>query len=124
MVTIDSLANLSILFDSPDKVHQKIAEKHADTVLKNFIREDGKGVWEMVNFGDKVEKLHIHGGSDVELLTAGSKDGSGWSRGTAYAIYGFAQAAEATGRKEFAEAAQKLVEGFTASLPTDGVPYW
>jgi unsaturated chondroitin disaccharide hydrolase len=124
LVTIDSLANLSILFDSPEKEHQKIAEKHADTVLKHFLREDGKGVWEMVNFGDKVEKLHIHGRCNTGMLTAGSKDGSGWSRGIAYAIYGFAQAAEATGRKEFGQAAQKLIDGFVASLPTDGVPFW
>jgi unsaturated chondroitin disaccharide hydrolase len=47
-----------------------------------------------------------------------------WARGQAWAIYGFALAAEWTGETRYIEAATRAAARFMAELPTDGLPSW
>ena len=49
---------------------------------------------------------------------------STWSRGQAWAIYGFTQTYAATGRADFLATAEKTANYFLAHLPADDVPYW
>lgn len=58
----------------------------------------------------------------------GFKQGDGpdsaWSRGSAWAIYGFAVAYRYTGDVRYLNAAKRVAHFFSASLPEDQVPYW
>ncbi|CAH0121430.1 Unsaturated glucuronyl hydrolase [Paenibacillus sp. CECT 9249] len=118
---IDCLMNLPLLFwaaqEDRDPRFRHIAVAHADTVLKHFVREDWT-VPHIVSFdpetGEKIENLGGQGlGPD-----------SAWSRGQAWAIYGFAIAARETGKREYATAAKNIANYFLSHLPEDRVPYW
>ncbi|WP_219993696.1 glycoside hydrolase family 88 protein [Paenibacillus cellulosilyticus] len=118
---IDCLMNLPLLFWAAEEDHdprfKHIAVAHADTVLKQFVRDDGT-VPHIVSFdpetGDKIENLGGQGlGPD-----------SAWSRGQAWAIYGFSIAARETGKSEYLTAAKNIANYFISHLPDDRVPYW
>jgi unsaturated chondroitin disaccharide hydrolase len=47
-----------------------------------------------------------------------------WSRGQAWAIYGFTMLYRETGDARFLEAARKTADYFLGHLPADKVPYW
>ncbi len=49
---------------------------------------------------------------------------STWSRGQAWAIYGFTQGYAATGRADFLSTAERTADWYLAHLPADDVPYW
>lgn len=118
---IDCMMNIPLLFwasqESNDPRFKHIAERHADTALEHFIREDGS-VRHIVSFdpesGDFIEAL---GGQ-------GAGPDSAWSRGNAWALYGFAVAYRYTGHIRYLNAAKRVAHYFTASLPEDQVPYW
>ena len=54
----------------------------------------------------------------------GYNDASTWSRGQAWAVYGFAQAYEATGDPLYLQTAKKAADLFLKRLPADQVPAW
>jgi unsaturated chondroitin disaccharide hydrolase len=54
----------------------------------------------------------------------GYSNTSTWSRGEAWAIYGFAQCYAATGRSDFLATSEKTANWFISHLPSDDVPYW
>lgn len=118
---IDCLMNLPLLFwaskEENDPRFKHIAIAHADTVLREFVREDWT-VPHIVSFdpetGEKIENLGGQGlGPD-----------SAWSRGQAWAIYGFAIAARETGKASYMTAAKNIANYFLSHLPEDKVPYW
>ncbi len=118
---IDSTMNLPILFfaakesDCPRFEH--IAKAHADTVVKEFIREDGS-VNHMVEFDPYTgERLKIHGGQ-------GDGPSSAWSRGTSWALHGMAELYTLTQKNHYLETAQKVADFFLNELPKDFVPHW
>lgn len=120
-VIIDCLMNLSLLFwasrETEDPRFRHIAMAHADTVLKNFVRPDNTCA-HIVHFdpetGEKIENL---GGQ-------GKDPDSAWSRGQAWAIYGFAIAYRETKKEEYLTASRNIAGYFLSHLPEDKVPYW
>ena len=84
---IDCMMNLPLLYWAAEKTNDPrfyhIAVKHADTVMKHFIREDGS----VIHIGEfdpyTGEFLRSVGGQ-------GYAHGSSWTRGQAWAVYGFA----------------------------------
>ncbi|MDF1729618.1 MAG: glycoside hydrolase family 88 protein [Sulfitobacter sp.] len=54
----------------------------------------------------------------------GHADFSTWSRGQAWAIYGFTMAYRYTSDPVLLEGAERVANYFLANLPADGVPYW
>lgn len=54
----------------------------------------------------------------------GFSNTSTWSRGEAWAIYGFAQCYAATNRTDFLATSEKAAEWFISHLPSDNIPYW
>lgn len=118
---IDCLMNLPLLFWASKEINdprfKHIAIAHADTVLRDFVREDWT-VPHIVSFdpetGEKIENLGGQGlGPD-----------SAWSRGQSWAIYGFAIAARETGKAEYLTASKNIANYFLSHLPEDKVPYW
>jgi len=120
-VIIDCLMNLSLLFWATgvtgDPRYKHIAVLHADTFLKYGVREDGS-TCHILSFdaeaGDFIEAI---GGQ-------GYSPDSSWSRGNAWAIYGFANMYRFTGDEKYLLASKKVAHQFIASLPEDYIPYW
>ena len=115
---IDCLLNLSLLYwaseESGDPRFRQIAMMHADTVLANFIRPDGS-VCHIVEFDPESGRMvKSYGGQ-------GYGDGSSWTRGQGWAVYGFANSYTHTGKKEYLEAARKVADYCIANLPESGI---
>lgn len=118
---IDSMMNLPILYWAAEQMDaprfKLIAMAHADTVLKEFIREDGS-VRHMVEFdylSGEVKKYY--GGQ-------GYNEDSAWSRGASWAIHGCALSYQYTKEIRYLEAAIKTADFFIAQLPEDHIPHW
>ncbi|MBN1501831.1 MAG: glycoside hydrolase family 88 protein [Spirochaetes bacterium] len=115
---IDSMMNLPLLNwasnETGDPRYAFIAEAHAEKVMNNFIRNDGS-VDHIVNFDPNTgEKIESFGGQGYE-------NGSSWSRGQAWAIYGFVILYRNTGNAVYLDAAKRIAHYFMAALPDDFV---
>lgn len=118
---IDTMMNLPLLFWASEETKnprfKAIAMKHADTVLSNFIREDG-AVHHIVQFDPETgECVGFLGGQGYAPYSA-------WSRGAAWALYGMTLSYHYTGEKKYLQAAKKVAHFFLANLPDDLVPVW
>ena len=83
--------------------------------MKEFVRENGS-VNHIVIFnpdtGDVIDKPRGQGYAP----------GSSWTRGQAWAIYGFTEADENTGKKDYLETALKVAEYFIGEMGEKTVP--
>jgi unsaturated chondroitin disaccharide hydrolase len=118
---VDCLMNLPLLFwasyETGDAKYADVALAHARTTLKYMVRADGTTFHTF--FFDQATGTPI-GGKTAQ----GYSDDSFWSRGQAWAIYGFALAADWTGDAGFLDAALRLAERFWSSLGYDLIPLW
>lgn len=115
---IDCMMNLPLLYWASEELHDprycQIAMMHADTARKNFIREDGSSK-HIIEFNAKTgEYLYSVGGQGYE-------HGSSWTRGQAWAIYGFALSYRHTGKDRFLETAKKVADYFISCIPESGL---
>lgn len=115
---IDCMFNISLLYwaseESGDPRFRHIAVRHADTVLKNFIRPDGS-VCHIVEFDpESGEMVKSYGGQGYE-------EGSSWTRGQGWAVYGFANSYAHTGKQEYLDAAKRCAHYCIANLPETGI---
>lgn len=115
---IDCMFNISLLYwaseESGDPRFRQIAVMHADTVLKNFIRPDGS-VCHIVEFDPETgEMVKSHGGQ-------GYGEGSSWTRGQGWAVYGFANSYAHTGKQEYLDAAKRVAHYCMANIPENGI---
>ena len=117
---IDCMMNLPLLYWAADYAKDprfsNIAQAHAQTVMHTFIRDDGS-VKHICSF-DPLTGAYIEnfGGQGYGV-------DSSWSRGTAWALYGFTLSAAYTGRKDFLATAQRVANFFISHLPEDQVPF-
>ncbi|GLX66960.1 glycoside hydrolase family 88 protein [Paenibacillus glycanilyticus] len=114
---IDCMMNIPLLFwaskQSKDERFKQVGILHADKTLRHFVREDGS-VNHIVAFDPHSgEVLDIPGGQ-------GYVSGSSWTRGQSWAIYGFAQAYNWTGKSEYLNAAKRISHYFIANLALTG----
>ncbi len=115
---IDCMMNIPLLYfatcETDDPRFARVARIHADTTLREFVREDGSccHIIEMdpVNGG----KIREHGGQ-------GFAEGSSWSRGQAWALYGFTLLAMNTGEQRDRDAAERIARYFIANIREDGL---
>jgi len=119
LAIIDCMMNLPLLYwaseETKDPRFKMIAIRHADTVRKHFVREDGS-VHHIVDFDPLTgEVLDFPRGQ-------GYASGSSWTRGQAWAIYGFVLSYIHTGRQEYLDTAKSVADYFIANLSEDGVP--
>ena len=116
---IDSMMNIPLLYwasrESNDPRFSFIAESHADTTMKNHVRADGSVkhivVYDPIN-GDVLEEK---GGQ-------GYKEGSSWSRGQAWALYGFVLSYIHTQKQEYLDTAKKIAHYFISNISEDYLP--
>jgi unsaturated chondroitin disaccharide hydrolase len=118
---IDTMMNLDLLFWASqvtgERMFADIATAHACTVLRRHVRAD----WSTAH----VTQFNPETGEFIKQDTAqGLSAASCWSRGQAWAVYGFAECYRETGDAAFLDAARNLAEYCLRRLPTDRVPYW
>jgi unsaturated chondroitin disaccharide hydrolase len=120
-IIIDTMMNLPLLFwaaeQTGNRQYHQAARDHAETSLRYLLRPDGSTYHTFY--------LDQETGEPIGPRThQGYADDSLWARGQAWAICGFALAAEWCQERRFLEAAQRAARRFTAELPSNGVPWW
>ena len=117
-VIVDSMMNIQQLFwaseEAKDPRFAMIAMSHADTTMKNHIRPDGS-----VNH---VLDYDIHTG---EFLGVANGQGAGfhessWTRGQAWALYGYALTYLHSGKQEYLDTAKRVAHYFMACVSQTG----
>lgn len=111
---IDCMMNLPLLYwaygETNDPRFLHVALKHADTAEKFFIRADGSAnhivVFDPVT-GEFVESM---GGQGYAV-------GSSWTRGQAWAIYGFVLSYIHTKEEKYLNTAKRVANYFIANMP-------
>lgn len=122
-VIIDNMMNLELLFwatkESKDSTFYRIAVDHARTTMKHHFRPDFSSyhVIDYDTITGQVLKKNTH---------QGFADESAWSRGQAWALYGYTMCYRETRLPEFLEQAQNIENYlFThPNMPEDLIPYW
>ena len=115
---IDCMFNLSLLYwaseESGDPRFRHIAMMHADTVMQYFVRPDGS-VNHIVEFDPETgEMVRSLGGQ-------GYGEGSSWTRGQGWALYGFMISYIHTGKQEYLDTAKKVAHYCMACIPESGL---
>ncbi|MCI1890552.1 MAG: glycoside hydrolase family 88 protein [Schleiferilactobacillus harbinensis] len=115
-VIIDSMMNINILYWASqvtgDPRFTEMAKAHADTVLAHHIRPDGS-VYHIVNFDPNTGELVGYPQGQ------GYAPESSWTRGQAWAIYGFALSYRHTGDARYLDAAKRVANYFLANAALD-----
>jgi len=111
---IDCMMNLPLLYWAGDELHDPkfyhIAKMHADTAINNFIRKDGSAKHIIEFDAETGVYLHSVGGQ-------GYGHGSSWTRGQAWAVYGFILSYIHTKQERYLETSKKLADYFIANIP-------
>ncbi len=117
---IDCLMNLPLLYWASDELDddrfKRIAMKHADMAINCHLRPDGSVVHIVEHNrqdANVVEKTHAGQGSEV---------GSSWSRGQAWALYGFVISYIHTKEERYLNAAKQVANYFIANCCDDWLP--
>ncbi len=118
---IDCMLNISLLFWASevtgDPRFRHIAVRHAETTMRYGVREDGS-TNHIISFDPETgEYIESFGGQ-------GLSPESSWSRGTSWALHGFANTYRYTRDIRFLDTAKRIAHYFIAALPEDLVPYW
>ncbi|MFL5358137.1 glycoside hydrolase family 88 protein [Archangium sp.] len=119
MVT-DTMMDLELLFwaarNGGDPAWNNMALSHALKTAADMVRADG-GTFHVVDY-------NTSGGVISKSTFQGFSNSSTWSRGQAWAIYGFTMAYRYTRDARMLQAAQKVTEYWLSHLPADFVPNW
>jgi len=115
---IDCMMNLPLLYwaseTTGDPRFYQIAVSHADTAEKAFVRGDGS-VSHIVEFSlDTGEAVKSYGGQ-------GYGEGSSWTRGQSWGLYGFTLSYLHTKKQDYLDTAERIANYFMANIPEDGL---
>ena len=122
-VIIDNMMNLEMLCfmtrETGDRRYERIAERHANTTIKNHFRED-YSTFHVVSYDT------ITGQPHAKNTHQGYADGSSWSRGQAWGLYGYTMMYRETLNPRYLRQAQQIGKFLMnhPRLPEDKVPYW
>lgn len=120
-VIVDNLMNLELLHwaakHGGSSAYTTHAIDHAYTSMREHLRTDGS-TYHLVVFDSNTGAVKRKG------TVQGYSDTSTWSRGQAWAIYGFAMAYRYTGDKNFRNAAERAADYWIDHRTPDWIPYW
>ena len=121
LAIIDCLMNMPLLYwaseETGDPKFRKMAIRHTDATLANFVRQDGS-VYHSYRFDLKT------GAPACPDNYCGNYPESHWARGTTWAMYGFALAYRHTGDARYLNASVNITRKFISCLDDEGVPLW
>ena len=116
---IDCLMNLPLLYWASEQVKDdrfaRIAREHVEMSLTDHLRPDGSVIHRVRHDRETGEVVQSFGGQGYE-------DGSSWSRGQAWALYGFALAYIHLGDVRYLDAAKRVANYFIANCCDDWLP--
>lgn len=121
-VIVDNMMNLEFLFwaakTSGNKDFYNLSVTHADNTIKNHFRPDNSS-YHVVCYGPNGEVL-------ARKTHQGYADESAWSRGQAWALYGYTTMYRETKDTKYLTQAQKIADFYLnhPNLPADKIPYW
>lgn len=115
---IDTMLNLPLLYwaseETKDPRFCNIAMLHADTVMEHFVRPDGS-VRHIVEFDPETGRMvRDHGGQGYE-------QGSSWTRGQSWGLYGFLMSYRHTGKQEYLDTCKRIAHYFISNIPENGL---
>ncbi|MFD0958099.1 glycoside hydrolase family 88 protein [Paenibacillus chungangensis] len=120
-IIMDCLLNLPLLYwaaeETGDTRYSAIAEKHAEKSRRFLIRGDDSSYHTFLF--DPATGYPIGG-----TTHQGLHNGSTWSRGQSWGVYGFALSYRYTKQAPFLDTAIRMANHFIGQLPEDGVAYW
>ncbi len=122
-VIIDNMMNLDLLFwaskHTNDARYAHISKRHADVTMCNHFRPD-YSTYHVVSY-DTVTGKRLSAGT-----FQGYSDSSSWSRGQAWALYGYTLMFRETGDAKYLAQAENIAHLLMnyPSLPEDKIPYW
>ena len=122
-VIIDNMMNLEMLMwtakHTGDKRFEEIAVNHADKTMKEHFRED-YSCYHLVDYDT------ISGNPRLKRTVQGYSDSSAWSRGQAWALYGYTMMYRETKDEKYLDFAEKIANYIInhPRLPEDKIPYW
>ncbi len=117
---VDTVMNLGMLVWAAQETGQtplaEIADRVAETTARCHVRPDGST--------DHVVDFDPETGRPVRFTThQGYAPDTCWSRGQAWALYGFVRLYRLTGKRRWLETACRLADFFLVNLPEDFLPY-
>ncbi|MCR8629856.1 glycoside hydrolase family 88 protein [Paenibacillus radicis (ex Xue et al. 2023)] len=120
-IIIDCLMNLPLLYWAYEQTgkdeYKEVAVAHADKSRRFLVRGDDSSYHTF--YFDQETGEAIRGGTHQ-----GYSDGSTWTRGQAWGIYGFALSYRYTKNPLYLETSKRLANYFLERLPEDDVVYW
>ncbi len=122
-VIIDNMMNLEFLMwafnQTGDSSFYKIAVIHSDTTIKNHFRPDFS-TWHVVSYDT------ITGKVEAKQTAQGAADGSAWSRGQVWGLYGYTVMYRETGLQRYLDQAVHIADFLIShpNMPEDKIPYW
>src|ERR1043165_4451885 len=127
-IFIDIMMNVGIIFYASKRLRKRgnkkdaaellhIANAHCRTSMRTLIRGDGSTAQEGL--------FDIETGEFVRQSThQGFRGDSCWSRGLAWALYGFCTAYNFTGNTDYLDASELCARYFIRNTPDSGIPPW
>ena len=122
-VIIDNMMNLELMFEAThltgDSSFYNLAVSHADRTLKEHFRPDGS-CFHVIDYDS------ISGDVRHRHTAQGCAHSSAWSRGQAWAIYGYTVAYRETSNDAYLQRATGTFDFVKnhPNMPADKVPYW
>jgi len=120
-VIIDNMMNLDLLFNASkltgNKKYYEVAVRHAKTTMKHHFRPDYT-CYHVISYNNDgtVESKGTH---------QGQSDMSDWSRGQAWAVYGYTSCYRETRDTAFLKHAVHVADMIMKNVKTnDSIPYW
>jgi unsaturated chondroitin disaccharide hydrolase len=118
---IDIMMNVGLVFWAAnaldDAALREIALEHCRTTARYLVRPDGSTAHEGLFQRETGRFLRT---STHQGLTADST----WSRGLAWAIYGFTAVERLSGEAEFLQTARRCADYYLMRAPANLIPYW
>jgi unsaturated chondroitin disaccharide hydrolase len=118
---IDIMMNVGLILwvanETQDEALRRVALEHCRTTQRYLVRPDGGTAHEAIFDTES-------GGFLRESTQQGYRAESTWSRGLAWALYGFTTVYRLSGAPEFLETARRCADCYLRRAPADLVPRW